>query len=69
MQINWRDGASYYTYSGSAERVKEVGNYLANFINELLDAGKISIDKLSLVGHSLGAHCAGFGTKLNLQHF
>lgn len=60
IRINWKDGASHIAYPESAARVKQVGEYVAQFIAEIVP-GKISVERITLVGHSLGAQCAGFG--------
>jgi len=54
--------ASHGSYSQVAARVSAMGSFLANFLMKLTELGA---DRLSfhLIGHSLGAHVAGFAGK------
>lgn len=64
IAVNWTDGASHFRYKKSANRTKDVGRYLANFIYEFAYDGntkKVNLDSITLIGHSLGAQVAGFG--------
>nr|CAD7263554.1 unnamed protein product [Timema shepardi] len=53
-------------YSTSRRAVKNVGAYVAQFIDFLVLFGGVSPSKIHLVGHSLGAHVAGVaGNRVN----
>lgn len=47
-------------YNIVRRRVVEVGVYVGRFIHNTL-LKQTTIDKIVLLGHSLGAHCAGNG--------
>ncbi|WP_459195237.1 alpha/beta hydrolase family protein [Nostoc sp. FACHB-892] len=54
--LDWEEGASSLWYPTSATRTRDVGNQLATYlINNGVDPTYIN-----LIGHSLGAHIAGF---------
>lgn len=61
IAVNWRDGADTVDYAGARHRVNRVGSYVAQFIDFLVDRGKLNLKELVLVGHSLGAHVSGIG--------
>ncbi|CAG2069282.1 unnamed protein product, partial [Timema podura] len=53
-------------YSTSRRAVKNVGEYVAQFIDFLVLFGGVNPSKIHLVGHSLGAHVAGVaGNRVN----
>ncbi|HLO86895.1 MAG TPA: hypothetical protein VK203_18100 [Nostocaceae cyanobacterium] len=54
--VDWEEGASSWWYPTSANRTSNVGNQLANY---LINNG-IDPNYTNLIGHSLGAHVAGF---------
>lgn len=49
-------------YNIVRRRVVEVGAYVGRFIKNII-LEQTTIDKIVLLGHSLGAHCAGNGLK------
>lgn len=57
--VNWFNGASNPFYCPSANRVQRVGKTVSKFI--ALNQDKIDLEKLAIVGHSLGAQASGFG--------
>lgn len=62
--VDWRDWAEY-DYLTSISFITRVANYTAEFLEELHGAG-LDYDKVSLIGHSLGAHIVGLtGRQLN----
>lgn len=58
--IHWESGAQHINYRVAVERVAIVGEYVANLI-KFLDQNKFPLGDVTLVGHSLGAQCAGVG--------
>lgn len=58
--MNWSKGANNPAYLPSVNRVMGVGRTVAKFI--VTNLKHIDLDQLIIVGHSLGAHAAGYGT-------
>jgi pancreatic triacylglycerol lipase len=56
-------GAQTVNYIAARNRVEETGIVVAQFINMLITVGGMDINRLSIVGHSLGSHVAGFAGK------
>ncbi|MBG1261132.1 hypothetical protein F8S20_19410 [Nostoc sp. BAE] len=54
--LDWEEGASSLWYPTSATRTRDVGNQLATY---LINNG-VDPTYTNLIGHSLGAHIAGF---------
>ncbi|WP_373526205.1 hypothetical protein [Nostoc sp.] len=54
--VDWEEGASSFWYPTSAGRTRDVGNQLATY---LINNG-VDPTYTNLIGHSLGAHVAGF---------
>jgi pancreatic triacylglycerol lipase len=63
IAVDWAAGAKTINYFWARKRVKDTGRTVANFIKFLVAHGGLSLDSLTLVGHSLGAHVAGFAGK------
>jgi pancreatic triacylglycerol lipase len=60
IQIDWSVGAGTINYISARNRVESVGIVVANFLNFLVDNQFIeSMERVSIAGHSLGAHIAG----------
>jgi len=57
--VDWSVGANTINYIFSRNQVGPVGIVVAEFIDNLHNAGLVDFSRLSLVGHSLGAHIAG----------
>lgn len=60
--VDWQRPA-LNEYSISARNTKTVGRELANFIMKLNREAGIPLSQIHIVGHSLGAHLAGFAGK------
>lgn len=59
--VDWAIGANTINYISSRLHVPNVGAHVASFLDTMLDAGFfIDYSRISIVGHSLGAHIAGF---------
>ncbi|KAJ8916044.1 hypothetical protein NQ315_010912 [Exocentrus adspersus] len=55
-------------YVSAQGAVRTVGNYIADFVRSLVNTFGVSLTRVALVGHSLGAHVAGnAGAALNGQ--
>lgn len=61
--VNWGAGAITPNYVLAQSRVDDVGNVVANFIDFLNMYTGIPFSSVSVIGHSLGAHVAGFSGK------
>lgn len=66
ISVNWAAGsitAEYYIVNG---RVPEVGEEVSKLLLFLQKATGLTPDLVHIIGHSLGAHVAGYtGKKLN----
>jgi pancreatic triacylglycerol lipase len=56
-------GANTINYIAARNRVGEAGQVTAQFIEFLISTGGLDINTVSIVGHSLGSHVAGFAGK------
>ncbi|XP_055859357.1 pancreatic triacylglycerol lipase-like [Episyrphus balteatus] len=61
--VDWSDKSVSLNYAGSKNAVPDVGRQVANFLDFLSAQGGMSFNKLTIIGHSLGAHVAGFTGK------
>lgn len=59
LTVNWEELAENIFYLTVASQTKQVGQIVAEFIDELVDRG-VNINKIHLIGHSLGAHVCGY---------
>ncbi|XP_051170626.1 pancreatic lipase-related protein 2-like isoform X2 [Leptopilina boulardi] len=57
--INWLAG-SVKEYSAAAKVTRQVGGYLAEFLEFLQKEVDLDLNTVHILGHSLGAHVAGF---------
>jgi len=52
-------------YVKAAANTRSVGSAVADLLKTLISMGKINLEKLTLIGFSLGAHISGFvGNKI-----
>lgn len=59
--VNWNYAARGVLYPRAVANIPIVASYVTRFINDkLLDDAKMNSGSISIVGHSLGAHLAGF---------
>lgn len=67
--VNWNYAARGILYPRAVANIPIVASYVTRFINErLLDEAGIDPRKIQLIGHSLGAHLAGFVGKNTKEH-
>lgn len=58
--MDWYEGADELNYWKSVQNIRVVGSQLAHFLIYLKDQTGMSESSVHLVGHSLGAHLAGY---------
>ncbi|XP_022917788.1 pancreatic triacylglycerol lipase-like [Onthophagus taurus] len=68
IAIDWSRHAQL-TYPTAVGRLSDIGEFIAQFINGLVNSQGISINDVHLVGHSLGAHLSGFTGKALRNNF
>lgn len=66
ISVDWQGYASL-NYLAARYKVDSVGAAVAEFIDFLNMSAWLSFDSLVIIGHSLGAHCAGFTGKFVKQ--
>ncbi|KAJ8984335.1 hypothetical protein NQ317_012555, partial [Molorchus minor] len=62
--LDWSELAAFPWYGAAVANVKYIGLRLKQFIEAFHDSGEIPVDKLHIVGFSLGCHIAGISGKL-----
>lgn len=59
--INWNYAARGIVYPRAVANIPIVASYVTRFINDkLIDEARVNPKRIQLIGHSLGAHLAGF---------
>ncbi|XP_017781701.1 PREDICTED: lipoprotein lipase-like [Nicrophorus vespilloides] len=66
IQVDWKEEAKQL-YPTSVKNTKIIGKSVAEFIVKLNKTLGLGLEKVHLVGHSLGGHVSGFAGK-NVQH-
>ncbi|XP_055694320.1 phospholipase A1 VesT1.02-like [Lutzomyia longipalpis] len=61
--VDWGAGAQTINYITARNRVGPTGTIVGNFIHFLVNSGGANRAHISVIGHSLGAHVAGFAGK------
>lgn len=61
--VDWSVYGETNNYPYAKERTSKTGKILAEFLEWLHKYGGLNYDKLTLIGHSLGAHVVGFAGK------
>lgn len=61
--LNWAELAPFPWYRTAVENVKLVGQVLRNFIKLFTQTGEILIQRLHIIGFSLGSHIASMAGK------
>jgi pancreatic triacylglycerol lipase len=65
--VDWSRGASTINYVTARNRVPQVADVVARFLNFLVQNWFTQMNRINIVGHSLGAHIAGItGKRANL---
>lgn len=59
IAVNWQKGSDVYNYLTARGRVLAVAEQVAKFVDFMSKRAWMSLGKLTIVGHSLGAHVAG----------
>lgn len=59
ISVNW-DETAQLDYLEAYAAVSNIGKYLGQLLQDISATYDYSLDKVTLVGHSLGAHIAGF---------
>ncbi|XP_052776601.1 inactive pancreatic lipase-related protein 1-like [Mya arenaria] len=66
VTVDWESGAGQTEYSQSAANTRVVGALIAQLLIALRDNRFLKFEDIHLVGHSLGAHIAGYaGERVN----
>lgn len=63
LVASWGNGARTICYNWAVQRVEQVGARIGEFLDFLLHTEEDAWEKLTIVGHSLGAHISGFAGK------
>lgn len=63
IAVNWQAGANTINYIAARNRVRRVGEFLAEFIEFAIAFGHVNIEDVILIGHSLGGHIVGIAGK------
>lgn len=63
LVASWGNGARTLCYNWAVQRVEQVGARIGEFLDFLLGTDEKAWEKLTIVGHSLGAHISGFAGK------
>ena len=61
--VDWQNGATDFNYKKVAANTRVVGALLAQFIARLRQDTGARYGDMHLIGHSLGAHIAGYAGK------
>ncbi|KAG4068150.1 hypothetical protein HA402_001575 [Bradysia odoriphaga] len=60
IAVDWASVASNFYYFQPATQTRDVGRYVSELIYYLVTDRGTDINKIHIIGHSLGAHAAGF---------
>ena len=55
IEVNWQAGSDTINYIAARQRVPDVGQFVAQFIDFLAVNAGLNLDDVHIVGHSLGA--------------
>lgn len=57
--VDWRKGSNVWNYFAARQHVLPMGDHVAKFIEFMSKNAGLSLDTLTIIGYSLGAHVAG----------
>lgn len=60
ITVDWQDIAANWYYFECARQTNNVGRTIAELIDYMVANMSLSLDRTHLIGHSLGAHTAGY---------
>lgn len=60
ITIDWSAYSTSINYPLVRRQLKEIGEYVANFLIAIAKNESKTLEKVHVIGHSLGAHLAGF---------
>lgn len=60
ISVDWEKGAATTDYNQAAANTRVVGALIAQLITSLVTLAGARITDIHLIGHSLGAHTAGY---------
>lgn len=60
IEVDWSRGASTINYISARNRVEPTGIIVARFLELLVEHSSLDVRTVTVIGHSLGAHVAGF---------
>ncbi|XP_014277740.1 pancreatic triacylglycerol lipase isoform X2 [Halyomorpha halys] len=63
IAVDWSTLAGYKLYPVTTYSVAPVGRGVAKLVERLLEARVVSLDRLHLIGHSLGSHVMGIAAQ------
>ncbi len=63
ITVDWSDGADELNYMKSVQNIRVVGREVANLIKLMQNQVGMEPARVHLIGHSLGAHAAGYAGK------
>lgn len=61
IAVNWERSSKSLDYAGCAIRVEAIGSHLASMIDFMVVNELASLEDITLIGFSLGAHIVGIG--------
>lgn len=63
IAVNWQKGSDTVNYFVARSRVTMLAEYIAKFIDFMVESANLELKDLTVIGHSLGAHVSGIGKK------
>ncbi|KAL6259075.1 hypothetical protein P5V15_008996 [Pogonomyrmex californicus] len=67
--LDWSQAACYKKiptltkYASAVNNTRAIGSHMANYAKSLIEKCHVPIEKITFIGHSLGAHVSGFAAK------
>lgn len=61
ISVNWEKSSNSFNYLRCANQVEPIGTHLAGMIDFLVENKLVSLNDITLIGFSLGAHIVGIG--------